>query len=599
MNAASPLHQIGQLSIAEVIGRADALKQAGDLAGAVGLYNDWLQVTSSEQRFVGWFNVGVLLADAGDTAQARVAYEQALAIMPTLEQARINLGLLFERCQEFDAALAQWQSVVDRWQPTTDANNVCAALNNIGRMQETRKDYVGASAALTQSLIIDKRQPDVIQHWLHLRQKQCAWPVFDESIGLTKNEMLGAASPLAMLAATDDPALQWLSAEKFVARKFPVPQGNLSAGGSSKKERIRIAYVSGDLCTHAVGLLLPDLIEAHDKAKFEVFAFDYSPEDGTAHRQRLRGAFEHFIDIRNLTDEQAAVLIKRCDIDVVFDMHGLSSGARPGIFALRPAPVQIAYLGYIGTTAMPWIDYVIADDVAITPSMEQYFTEQVLRVRSSFLPLPVVTKNELDASAPPAPKVVKNSDKVVLACFNNVYKITPETLEMWGKTLMAAPNAELWLLDDNPTATANMRAFLINMGVAESQVIFMPRCSHAEYVENLSRVDLYLDTYPYNAGSTASDVLRAGTPMLTRMGNTFVSRMAGSMLTFAGFEELATTSCEAQASVLMQLTASPARLRRLGQQLKSSQFEWHTNLENVVLSIERYVATLCKKPMKK
>ncbi len=593
MNAASPLHQIGQLSIAEVIGRADALKQAGDLAGAVGLYNDWLQVTSSEQRFVGWFNVGVLLADAGDTAQARVAYEQALAIMPTLEQARINLGLLFERCQEFDAALAQWQSVVDRWQPTTDANNVCAALNNIGRMQETRKDYVGASAALTQSLIIDKRQPDVIQHWLHLRQKQCAWPVFDESIGLTKNEMLGAASPLAMLAATDDLALQWLSAEKFVARKFPVPQGNLSAGGSSKKERIRIAYVSGDLCTHAVGLLLPDLIEAHDKTKFEVFAFDYSPEDGTAHRQRLRGAFEHFIDIRNLTDEQAAVLIKRCDIDVVFDMHGLSSGARPGIFALRPAPVQIAYLGYIGTTAMPWIDYVIADDVAITPDMEQYFTEKVLRVSSSFLPLPVVTSHERDTPALPPPTVAKDPDKVVLACFNNVYKITPEVLTTWGQALLAQPKAGLWLLDDNPTATANMQAFLDGMSVPKGAVKFLPRCTHAEYLANLAQVDLYLDTYPYNAGSTASDVLRAGTPMLTRMGGTFVSRMAGSMLTHIGFAELATASASEYERTLTTLIQSPDRLARLGEQVKSAQHEWANMNKSVTGGIERYVAALC------
>ena len=597
MNVASPLHQLSQLSIADLIGRADALKSTGDTAGAIALYNDWLQLSESEQRFVGFFNLGVLLVEAGDPDQARTAYEQALLLAPQLDQARINLGLLLERRQEFDAALMHWQHVADHWAHGQDSTNACAALNNIGRMQEIRRHYPQAEAALATSLGINKHQPDVIQHWLHLRQKQCAWPVFDESIGLTKNEMLGAASPLAMLAATDQPALQWLSAEKFVARKFPVPQGNLCAGGTSKKDRIRIAYVSGDLCTHAVGLLLPDLIEAHDREQFEIFAFDYSPEDGTAHRQRLRQAFDHFIDIRNLSDEQAAVLIRRCDIDVAFDMHGLSSGARPGIFALRPAPTQIAYLGYIGTTAMPWIDYVLADDVAITSDMEPYFTEQVLRLRSSFLPLPATGLNVPDTAAhePAATNTttsITTNKTVLLACFNNVYKITPEMLGIWARALLSTPHAKLQLLDDNPTATANMQQHLHTLGVPMHQIEFMPRCSHAQYQANLAKVDLYLDTYPYNAGSTASDVLRAGTPLLTQMGGTFVSRMAGSMLSHIGFAELATTSASEYERTLTTLIQSPGRLARLGEQIKSSQHEWAALNKSVTGDIERYVAAL-------
>ena len=579
------LAKSGHMPLDALINHAEAYKADGRLVDALNLYKIWIACTPSDVKFVAFFNWGVLLADQNDLESAELAYRQSLKLKPGLHQARINLGLTLERKGKTQESLQLWAEVANAvtGPDAASAEIRCMAHNSVGRLQEQLKQYDAAEAALTQSLAINPNQPDALQHWVHLRQKQCKWPIYTPLPGLTENAMLAATSPLAMLSQHDDPALQWLVAKSFNERKFNLPTQDLAHRVNYRHQRIRIGYLSGDLCTQAVGLLMADLIEAHDKTQFEIFAFDFSPTDGTAYQHRLRGAFEHFISIKNLSDAQAAKLILDSEIDVLIDLHGLSSGARPGILAQRPAPLQVTYLGFIGTTAMPWIDYVVCDTYALPEALTPYFTEKVIQVPSPFIPLhdegiPKTTQTRASLGLP--------HDSVVLACFNNIYKINPEIFASWMKVLKRNASCVLWLLDDNPWATAQLKQRAKEAGAPLGRLVFSPRCTHADYRARLTLADLYLDTYPYNAGSTARDVFDARLPMVTLSGKTFVSRMAASMLHAAGLSELCTSSHAQYERKINQLIRQPVQLKGLKAHLQKASAEWGECPAGLIASLE-------------
>ena len=580
------LAQSGSMSLEQLMQHADALKQGGHHQQAMVLYKIWIACTPSPTRFVALFNWGVMLSDAGDLDGAEMAYRQCVALNAGLLQAKINLGLTLERKKNFEEALQQWADVAhaQAGPASTDVDLKTMALNHIGRLQEFRHVYDEAEQALVQSLALNPKQPDAIQHWVHLRQKQCKWPVCVALPGIRENDMLAATSPLAMLSLHDDPALQWMASRAFVERKFKLQEERLAPAQRIPHARIRIGYVSGDLCTHAVGLLMADLIEAHDKTRFEIFAFDFSPEDGTAYRARLKSAFDHVIDIRQLDDRRAALTIRQMEIDVLIDLHGLSSGSRPGIMALHPAHLQGTYLGFIGTTAMPWIDFVVTDPFALPEALTPYFTEEPLYIEGSFIPLHKPEMSE--------PQVVRTDvglpeDAVVLASFNNIYKYNADLFAVWMGILKRCDKAVLWLLDDNPWATAQLQQRALEHGIPLHRLVLAKRCTHQEYRQRLRLADIYLDTYPYNAGSTARDVLDARLPMVTLSGKTFISRMAGSMLHAAGVGELVTHSHADYEALVVALAHDPQRIAALKQTLEERSATWHQAPARLIASLEK------------
>lgn len=580
------LAKSGTMSLEQLMQQSDALKAGGHTSEAMSLYKIWIACTQSPTRFVALFNWGVMLSEAGDMDGAEMAYRQCVALNPSLLQAKINLGLTLERKKNFDEALQQWGDVAHMppGPASTDVDLKTMALNHIGRLQESRHVYDQAEQALQQSLALKPDQPDAIQHWVHLRQKQCKWPVCVPLPGIRVNDMLAATSPLAMLSLHDDPALQWMASRAFVDRKFKLQEERLAPAQRIPHTRIRIGYLSGDLCTHAVGLLMADLIEAHDKTQFEIFAFDFSPEDGTAYRARLKAAFDHVIDVRNLDDRRAALTIRQLEIDVLIDLHGLSSGSRPGIMALHPAHVQGTYLGFIGTTAMPWIDFVVTDPFALPEALTPYFTEEPLYIEGSFIPLhtPVMSEPKVSRTEVGLPE-----DAVVLASFNNIYKYNAELFAAWMRILKRCDKAVLWLLDDNPWATEQLQQRAVEQGVSLDRLVLAKRCTHQEYRERLRLADLYLDTYPYNAGSTARDVLDARLPMVTLSGKTFISRMAGSMLHAAGVGELVTHSHADYEDTVVALAHAPERIAQLKQTLELQSATWHQAPARLTASLER------------
>ena len=558
----------GHYPLETLIGQAEELQAAGRAIDAARLYEAWIANTSSPALCVALFNWGVLLSASGDLDRAAAAYAKASELNPQFHQARINAGLVEERKGNHAAALQLWVDVAGSPGAAAFAT---IALNHVGRLQESQRQYAAAEAALTHSLRLDPAQPDAIQHWVHLRQKQCSWPVFSPPPGLTVNALLASTSPLAMLAALDDPAMQWLAAQTFVRRKYALPEARLDRPPVRQHDKIRLGYLSGDLCTHAVGLLMAELFEAHDHDRFRITAFDFSVEDGTAHRARLRRAFDEMVAINALDDRAAAQAIRDREIDVLIDLHGLSSGARPGILALRPAPFAGTYLGFIGTTALPWIDFVVTDRWTFPEALTPYFSERPLYVDGSLIPL---FPNPVRACRFTRATEGLPEDAIVLACFNNLYKLTPEMFGGWLRILRAAGETVLWVLDDNPWATAALRERARAEGMGEDRLVFARRSTHAEYREKLTLADLYLDTFPYNAGSTARDVLDAGLPLLTLSGRTPVSRMAGGLLHAAGLDELITTTMDDYERAAVALATHPERIAAIKASIPQRASEW-------------------------
>lgn len=519
---------------------------------AIAAYQAWLAANpTSPQRFAAWFNLGALLSGTGERATAMVAYRQALALKPDLHQATVNLGLALEAEGRAEEALALWRDAV---QP--DAART-ALLNHRGRLLESRKDYAAAEQVLHASLLTDPRQPDVIQHWAHLRQKGCLWPLHRDGIpGLSAESLALQGGPLGALALTDDPALQRRIGEAWITRKVAAAPERLAPPRGYAHDRIRLGYLSSDFCRHAMGFLIVELLERHDRAQFELFGYCSTPEDGSDLRRRIITALDHHVPIGHLSEEAAARRIRADEIDILIDLNGLTAGARLGALRWKPAPVQATYLGYVGPVPLPELDWMLCDAVTVPPDQAVHYAPRPLPIEGCY--------QANDGRAQSLPVVTRGSeglpdDAFLLCCFNNFYKITPDVFAAWMAILHGAPRAVLWLTEDNATGIANLRAQARAARVDPERLVFASRCDPQHYLARLGIADLFLDTFPYNAGTVASDALRMGLPIVTLAGRAFASRMAASLLTAVGTTDGVATTLEEYVATAVALATDPAR----------------------------------------
>lgn len=305
---------------------------------------------------------------------------------------------------------------------------------------------------------------------------------------------------------------------------------------------------------------MPELFELHDRNRFEIFAFDYSKEDGTLLRHRYKQAIEHFIPIHHLNDNEAARKIREYEIDVLIDLHGLSLGLRAGILGQRPAPVQMTYLGYIGATMMPYVDYVIADKFCFKQELRAFYSERPLILDRCCIPTD--RKKQIDHT-PSREEIGLPANRFIFATFNNSYKLNEQMFESWVRILKRVTGSVLWIIDDNQWATRNLKDFVASRGLDPERLVFTPRVPTTKYLARMPLADLFLDNHPYNAGSTASDVLWMGTPMVTLAGRTFVSRMAASMLHHCGLDELIAHSHAEYEDLATELANEPQKLANI------------------------------------
>lgn len=550
------------LSLTDLVEYGSWLSANGCPELAEVLYQTWLAHNETPFNYLVLFNLGGVQNALDRIEDAQKSFSRVVELSPAFVQGHVNSAVIYERLGKLDVAVTEWMWVANSVSPYDQENATfrLQAFNNLGRLYETQRNYSEALAWLAKSLETNPSQPDVLHHWIFLRAKSCAWPVYEDVHGVDPALMRRSTSTMAMIAQSDDLGEQLDAARKFVEQKVNCNVPALAERRNYGHEKIRIGYLSSDLCQHPVAMLMVELLEQHDRERFEIFCYCWTKEDGSALRQRVIGGVDHFVRIDGLNDEAAAQLIRSHEIDILVDLHGQTLGARPAILAARPAPIQVTYLGLVATTGFPFIDYVIADRFVIPEESAHYYTETPLYMPDVYQ---VSDRKRTVAPAPTRQECGLPEDGVVFCSFNNNYKYTPETFDVWMRILARVPGSVLWLLSDNPWAEANLRKEAESRGIDPQRLVFAPRVFMDQYLARYLVADLFLDTFPYNAGTTANDALWVGLPLITRSGRSFASRMAGALLTAANLPELITWNWETYEEKAVALAQAPEELRRL------------------------------------
>ncbi len=440
----------------------------------IDLYRTWIALhgAGGRQAHAAWFNLGAEWGHAGEPDNAILAYRAALALRPDFTPAAINLGLLLERRGDTTAALACWTETLQKDEARIALLNQRARLlEQLGRLDE-------AEAAMRASLAIRHDQPDVIQHWLHIRQRMCAWPILNDAIrGLTPDDLMASCGPLAALALTDSVTRQASVAGAWILRKIPPAPDYLAPPAGYRHDRIRVGYLSSDFCRHAMSYLIAELFERHDRARFEIHGYCTSPEDGSDIRRRVIAAFDRFTIIRDMSDEAAARAIRGDEIDILIDLNGLTTGTRMAILRWRPAPIQATYLGFIGPVPMPELDFLLCDEFVIPPAYAALYQPQPLYIAPNYQ-----ANDRKRVIGEPVTRAMSGlpDDRFVFCCFSNHYKITELMFRAWIEILRHVENSVLWLASDNAWSRDNLRAQASALGLDPARILFADRVDPAD-----------------------------------------------------------------------------------------------------------------------
>ena len=549
---------------------------------------------------VAHFNRGNALQDLGRLDEALASYEQALKLEPDYPAACFNRGNVLEELMRRDEALASYELAIKLEPEFADAyNNRGLALKGLNRLEEALVSYeqaiklkpgfadayVNRGNALQQLKRLDealasyeramKLKPDseyLCGALLHTRMQICDWTnVEDQVTDVVDKVQRGekATSPFAFLARTGSLPLQQKAAEIWVRNKYPL---NLALGSIQKlarHEKIRIGYFSADFRNHPVSLLTAELFETHDKTKYEVFAFSTGPDTKDEIRTRLKGAFKNFIDVRNQSDKDVAERARSLEIDIAIDLGGHTQDSRTGIFAMRAAPLQVNFLGYPGTMGAAYMDYLVADPTIIPEQLRRHYSEKI-----AYLPSyqPNDSKRAISAKAFNRQEFGLPHTGFVFCSFNNHYKITPGVFDVWMRVLKQVAGSVLWLSAGHDSAADNLRKEASLRGIAAERLIFAkPMPLLEEHLARHRLADLFLDTLPFNAHTTASDALWAGLPVLTCTAEAFASRVAASLLTAIDLPELITSTQAEYEALAIALATDPVRLKQIREKLERNR----------------------------
>ena len=499
--------------------------------------------------------------------EAIIHYSQAIKLKPDYFNAYIERGVLFELVNLKDEALLDYDQAI-KLKPDS-----ALPYNNKGNVLRNQSHYDQAIFNYCKALKLEPDYPYIFGMILHMKMFLCNWQNFKvevENLLLQIYENKKSSYCFPILSLIDSPLIHRKSSEIWINDRCPF---NILLGPilkSKRREKIRIGYYSEDFREHPVTYLITELFELHNKDQFELFGFYLGPPDSSKMHKRVLSAFNQFIDVRLKSDKDIALMSREIGIDIAVDLGGFTGLHRPGIFSYRAAPIQVNYLGYPGTMGAKYIDYIIADLTLIPIESEQYYSEKIVYLPNTYQPNDrnrlvaekVFTKDELDL-----PK-----DSFVFCCFNSSFKITPDTFDGWMRILKAVKNSVLWLLEDNPITKLNLRKEAQVRGIDSSRLIFAKRMFPSENLARHQAADLFLDTLPYNAHTTASDALWVGLPILTCMGKSFASRVAASLLNAIELPELITTTQEQYEAKAIELATNPEKLKAIKYKLERNRF---------------------------
>jgi protein O-GlcNAc transferase len=605
---AGSLHVQGKLDQAEQLYRAilkddrehiGSLHNLGILCFQRGRYDDAVALTREVVRLrpdlaVARNTLGVALRHLGRLEEAEDCCREALRLAPDYAEAHNTLGDVLTALRRWTEAAACCREAL-RLQPqyAEAYNNLGTALTALGRSEEAelccrealrlkpgnaaalinlgnalalQKKLSEAAACFGHAAALKPDDADALFSWFHIKQTICDWSGYREDEARVRNGVRAQAlqavpsAAFRLLGCTSTLEEQFAFARRVAARTA-APEPAMPASRLPRPdERVRLGYLSANFHIHPVAHLIAGLFEHHDRRRFEIIGYAFDEDDGSAMRRRLVGAFDRFVDISEMQDRDAARLINADAIDVLIDLHGWTPDCRAKILAYRPAPIQVNYLGYPGTMGADFIDYIIVDRFVVPPDQRSFFSERLVHLPDCYQCND--DKREIAERTPSRSECGLPEHGFVFCCFNNNYKITPVFFDIWMRLLRAVPESVLWLYEANPLVKANLAREAEARGVAPKRLVFAPRLPQAEHLARHRLADLFLDTLPYNAHTTASDALWAGLPMLTCAGNTFAGRVAGSLLRAIGLGELVTTSLEEYEALALRLARDAELLTR-------------------------------------
>ena len=501
-----------------------------------------------------WLGRGYIFTELKRYDDAFAANDKALTLKPDLAEAWLGRGYIFTELKRYDDAFAAYDRAL------TLKSDLAEAWFGRGNIFFKLKRYDDAFAAYDTALALKPDLKFAESVRLHAKLMMCDWMNLNAEVShlvsAIRNHAL-VCSPFVLLSIPSSSEDQLQCARQNM-KDLPAYQP-VWLGETYLHDRIRVAYLSANFCNHAVAYLTAGLFEHHDHSRFEITGISIGPAEDSLLRRRLERAFEHFVDAKDKNDADIANVIKNREIDILVDLMGHTLDSRLGVLARRPAPIQVHYLGYAGTTAASFIDYILADRIVIPEENRAFFTEQVVWLPGSYL----VNDNRrrVAEKTPTRAECGLPENAFVYCSFNNAFKIAPSIFAIWLRLLRAASGSVLWLSELSPTAQTNLRSEAERFGINPQRLIFAPKVTdNADHLARQRLADLFLDTWPYNAHSTASDALWAGLPVLTCLGSTFAGRVAASLLKAVGLDELITTSLEDYETLALKLAQDRALL---------------------------------------
>jgi predicted O-linked N-acetylglucosamine transferase (SPINDLY family) len=506
--------------------------------------------------------LGAALASQGKEADGLAAFAAAARLEPGHAEANNNAGSALR-------ALGRPQEALPYLDRALAANpGLADAHRNRGLVLHALRRYDEAAESFRRVLELAPQTPYALSSLVWAELFACDWRELPRHVAALRQSVREgrvAAAPFTVVAVPSSPAEQLQCAQLHVRETTP-PAAPVQRRSAKPGRRIRLAYLSADFHDHATAWLAARLFELHDRKQFEITAVSYGPDDGSPTRARLERAFDRFIDVRAMSDAQVA---RELEADIAVDLKGLTADTRMGILAYRPAPVQVTYLGYPGTSGAPYIDYVLADRVVVPRADEQFYTEKVVclpdcyQVNDATTPVPERTPSRRESGLP--------DQGFVFCCFNNTYKLMPEMFDIWMRLLARVPGSVLWLLEPTAAAKANLQASARQRGMDAARLVFAPRIARAEHLARHRLADLFLDTLPYNAHTTASDALWAGLPVLTCPGAAFAGRVGASVLKAVGLPQLITSTLADYEALATKLAGDPAALGAIRRTLAANR----------------------------
>jgi len=511
-----------------------------------------------------YYNLAITFKDLDQVEESVQIYKKVIEINPKFAQAHNNLGNIYKGLGKNKEAIQSFEEAI-KINP-----NFAEAFRNLGNSFRELQKREEALFCFECAKKIRPNMEFILGDILNSKMQLCFWDNLKNLLDELKHKINNSdkvIAPFPLLPLIDDPKLLRKNTEVFVNRVYPKNQILPLIESYKMRKKIRIGYFSADFRIHPVTTLTAELYEVHNRDHFEIHAFSFGPDTKDEMNLKVKAGVDHFHNVRSMSHQEITILTRSFEIDIAVDLAGFTADSAINIFAMSAAPIQLSYIGYLGTMAADYYDYLIADSVMIPKESQKYYSEKIVYLPSfqvndsKDLP-PEITLTRKEVGLP--------GEGFVFCCFNNTYKFTPTVFDSWARILEQVEGSVLIIFADNEIAKTNLIKEISLRGIDEYRLIFGDHLTRKEYLARYRVADLFLDTWPCNAGTTASDALKMGLPLLTLRGQSFNSREAASILTSINLPELITNTPEEYEALAIELATHPEKLKAIKEKLASN-----------------------------